>query len=116
GFAVAARRARASVDVYDTRVRRLRDALEREVLARFPGSARNGDEPRAPHVSNVHVPGWRGPELVAALDLEGVCVSSGSACSAGTTDVSPVLRAMHDEARAGSSLRFTLGDATTDDD
>jgi cysteine desulfurase len=116
GFAVAVRRAKASVAVYDTRVRRLRDMLERDVLARFPGSARNGDDPRAPHVANVFIPGWRGPELVAALDLEGVCVSSGSACSAGTTDASPVLRAMHDEVRAGSSLRFTLGDATEEED
>ncbi len=54
--------------------------------------------------------GWRGAELVAALDLEGVSVSSGSACSAGTIDPSPVIEAMLGEARARSADRMSLGE------
>ncbi len=59
------------------------------------------------------VPGWPGAELVAALDLEGVEVSAGSACSAGTPEPSPVLTEMLGAERAQSSIRASLGDATT---
>jgi cysteine desulfurase len=95
----------------------LRDAFERGV-ARVAGDARvHGVEARrAPHVANIAFPGWAGPELVAALDLEGVAASSGSACSAGTADPSPVIAAMHDAATAASSVRFSLGEDTTHDD
>jgi cysteine desulfurase len=91
-------------------------ALERARLEQFFSQFAqvNGVEaPRLGHVLNVSVPGFRGDELVAALDLSGVCVSSGSACSAGTSEPSPVIRAMHDEARALSAVRFSLGPATT---
>jgi cysteine desulfurase len=74
----------------------------------------NGTAPRAPHVSNLSFPGWLGPELCAALDLEGVCVSSGSACSAGTADPSPVLSAMVGLERARSAVRLSLGEDTTE--
>jgi cysteine desulfurase len=67
-------------------------------------------------VTNVAFPGFRGPELVAALDLEGVSVSSGSACSAGTSEPSPVLTAMLGTERAACSLRLSLGEATTRDE
>jgi cysteine desulfurase len=66
-----------------------------------------------PHVTNIAFPAWRGPELVAALDLEGVAVSAGSACSAGTAEPSPVLLAMGDAEAAASSVRFSLGEDTT---
>jgi cysteine desulfurase len=91
----------------------LRDALEAQLLASVPGSRVNGaGAPRMPHVTNIAFPGWRGPELVAALDLEGVAVSAGSACSAGTSEPSPVLVAMGDPAAAASSVRFSLGEDT----
>ncbi len=64
-------------------------------------------------MSNLSWPGWRGEELCAALDLEGVAVSSGSACSAGTAEPSPVLRAMVGEARAMAAVRVSLGEETT---
>jgi len=64
-------------------------------------------------VTNLSWPGWRGAELVAALDLEGVSASSGSACSAGTTEPSSVLRAMVGEERAASAVRLSLGETTT---
>jgi cysteine desulfurase len=94
----------------------LRDELEASLLALYEGAKVNGDGPRAPHVSNLAFPGFPGPELVAALDLEGVSVSSGSACSAGTSEPSPVLTAMLGEARAACSVRISLGDATTRED
>jgi cysteine desulfurase len=65
-----------------------------------------------PHVANLAFPGWLGPELVAALDLEGVAASAGSACSAGTAEPSPVLTAMGDEQAAAASVRFSLGEET----
>jgi cysteine desulfurase len=57
-----------------------------------------------------------GPELVAALDLEGVAASSGSACSAGTSEPSAPLIAMGDLEAARSTVRFSLGESTTHDD
>ncbi|MEP7121530.1 MAG: cysteine desulfurase family protein [Byssovorax sp.] len=114
GFAVAAERA-AQGPLRYAAVAPLRDHLERGLLQLAPRSPpiRNGEAPRAPHVINLSWPGWRGDELCAALDLEGVAVSSGSACAAGTAEPSPVLRAMVGEARAASAVRVSLGEATT---
>jgi cysteine desulfurase len=112
GLAIAARRARISPVKYAA-IAELRDALERALTASSKGARVNGEAPRAPHVTNIAFEGWRGAELVAALDLEGISVSSGSACSAGTIEASPVLTAMLGEARAASSLRFSLGEETT---
>ncbi len=90
-----------------------RDALEAALLAMAEGALRNGTAARAPHVSNLYFPRAVGPELVAALDLEGVCVSSGSACSAGTSEPSPVLTAMVGATRAMASVRISLGEVFT---
>jgi len=109
GLAVAARHALEGPSRYAA-VARLRDRLEGVLVAK--GALRNGSGPRAPHVSNLAFPGWSGPELVAALDLEGVYVSSGSACSAGTLEPSPVLAALVGMERAASSVRVSLGDTT----
>ena len=93
----------------------LRDKLEHEILELEPKATVNGSRAqRAPHVLNISIPGWLGPELAAALDLEGVAVSSGSACSAGTADPSPVIAAMAGIARAKSALRISLGESTTE--
>lgn len=119
GLATAAARARTGPARYAA-LAALRDPFERDLLAL--GAARgaaplpNGDAPRAPHVSNLSWPGWRGDELCAALDLEGIALSAGSACSAGTAETSPVLTAMHGEARARSAVRLSLGEDTTAED
>jgi cysteine desulfurase len=117
GFAVAAERAVDGPLRYAA-VAPLRDRLERELLRLAPQAPpqRNGDAARAPHVSNLSWPGWRGAELCAALDLEGVAVSSGSACAAGTAEPSPVIWAMVGEAHAASAVRASLGEDTTADD
>jgi cysteine desulfurase len=110
GLGVAAAHALTGHERY-ARLAALRDRIEVS-LVELGGSV-NGDGARAPHVTNVSFDGWRGAELVAALDLEGVSVSSGSACSAGTIEPSTVLRAMVGEARAASAVRISLGEETT---
>ncbi len=116
GLEVAARHALTSPARYAL-VASLRDRLEARILELAAGATVNGSAAlRMPHVTNISFPGWNGPELVAALDLEGVAVSSGSACSAGTPDPSPVLEAMADRATAACSVRFSLGEDTTPED
>lgn len=111
GFGVAARHAAEDGPRSYAALSALRDSLE---AALAPHADCNGsDSLRLPHVSNLSFGGWRGDELVAALDLEGVCVSSGSACSAGTHEPSPVITAMAGAARAASAVRASLGDGTT---
>jgi cysteine desulfurase len=115
GFAVAAERARTGPERYAA-LASLRDRLEGELVALGARAGvppeRNGTSARAPHVSNLSWPGWRGDELCAALDLQGVAVSSGSACSAGTSEPSPVIEAMVGRARASSAVRVSLGEET----
>ncbi|HEX3346243.1 MAG TPA: cysteine desulfurase family protein [Polyangiaceae bacterium] len=117
GLAVAARRA-ASSPARWAALAPLRDTLEAGLLRAATGGARvNGSgAARAPHVTSVAFRGWSSPELVAALDLEGVAASGGSACSAGTAAPSTVLSAMGDDDAATSTLRFSLGEETTADD
>lgn len=119
GLAIAARRA---VDVHErhAHIAERRDTLERALLSMGAAERRPrvaGDPAlRAAHVSLMVWPGWAGAELVAALDLEGVSVSSGAACSAGTIEPSPVLAAMFGERDASSGVRASLGDDTTTED
>jgi cysteine desulfurase len=111
GFAAAFARATRAVTERGA-VARLRNQLEVEVASiaesNVIGTARVG------HVSSLYVPGWRGDELVAALDVEGLCVSSGSACSAGTGEPSAVLQAMRGADRALGTIRISLGETTTE--
>lgn len=94
-----------------TRLGALRDQLEQTCLQL--GASANVADPceRVATVSNVSVPGWRGEVLVAALDVEGLCVSAGAACSSGLGAPSPVLRALYPDQpwRAESALRLSLG-------
>jgi len=93
----------------------LRDDFEAAFVSPSPAGAtlNGGQVARLPHVSNLSFPGVSGDELVAALDLLGVCVSSGSACSAGTTEPSTVISAMVGRERARAAVRVSLGEATT---
>ena len=94
------------------RIAEQRDTLEAALVA-LGGVAVGDPALRAPHVTTLVWPGWIGGELVAALDLEGVSVSSGAACSAGTVEPSPVIAAMLGDALAASSIRCSLGESTT---
>jgi cysteine desulfurase len=117
GLGVAAARAQARLaDV--ARVAALRDTLERELLGAIPGTHVNGRrEARVANTSNIGFEGIEAESLVIAFDLEGIAVSTGSACSSGTLEPSHVLKAMgldpHDTQNA---IRFSLGFGTTADD
>jgi cysteine desulfurase len=115
GLGVAARLARAGLDAAALSIGRLRDRLEDGILASVPGTAVNGDRAgRVPNTSNISFDGLEAESLLIALDLEGVAVSTGSACSSGSLEPSHVLRAMGlPHARARNSLRFSLGSGTT---
>ncbi len=119
GFGVAARVAIDSPARW-TKLSILRDHLETELCAITTkhGRARVAGDPsrRAPHVSDLVWPGWIGAELVAALDLEGVSVSSGAACSAGTVEPSPVLQAMLGDEDAMRGVRISIGEATSEEE
>jgi cysteine desulfurase len=93
----------------------MRDELERRILASVPGSVVNGDRTRrVPNTSNIGFEGLEAESLLIALDLEGIAVSTGSACSSGSLEPSHVLRSMGlGDARARNSIRFSLGPATT---
>jgi len=119
GFRIAAAHAIDGPARY-SRLGALRDRFEAAVVELGAGVGlrveRNGAASRAPHVTNLSFGSWSGPELCAALDLEGVAISSGSACSAGTAEPSPVIRAIAGEARARGAIRVSLGELTSDAD
>jgi cysteine desulfurase len=116
GLAVAARHAMSSPERWQA-LGPLRDALEGGLLGLSRGARVNGiAATRAPHVASVAFPGWASADLVAALDLEGVAASGGSACSGGTVEPSGVLEAMGDTEAATCSVRFSLGEDTTEDE
>ncbi len=115
-LALALELAQAEQEEMAARVGALRDTFEREVLARIDRVTINGGgAPRVANTSNLHFHGADGEALLIALDLEGICVSSGSACASGTLTPSHVLTAMGlTPAQAHGSLRFSLGPRTTE--
>jgi cysteine desulfurase len=118
GMGVAARLAVAKMAAEAARVGALRDRLEGAVLREVPGTAVNGErESRVPNTSNISFDRVEAESLLIALDLDGVAVSTGSACSSGTLEPSHVLRAMGFPAhRTQNSLRFSFGMFSTDAD
>ena len=100
------------------RMRKLRDSFESAVLRTMPRAVINGgNSPRLPHTSNVAFLGHDRQALFMALDLAGVCCSTGSACASGSSEPSPTLLAMNlPREIIDSSLRFSLGSTTTTDE
>ena len=118
GLGTAARLAAAEQPALATRLRELRDELERRLLAIVPDAVINGWQgERAPHITNVSIPGTDSEALLMHLDLAGVACSSGSACSTGAVEPSHVLTAMGVSRELGiAALRFSLGkDSTLED-
>jgi cysteine desulfurase len=116
GLGVAARLAAKKAVTDAPRLAALRNRLEEAILARVPGTAINGNrEPRVPNTTNISFEAIEAESLLIALDLEGVAVSTGSACSSGTLEPSHVLRAMGlPSPRTQNSIRLSLGAGNTD--
>ncbi len=118
GMGVAARLARAKMAEEGARLSALRDRLEEGVLRTVSGTFVNGARvPRVPNTTNISFDRTEAESLLIALDLAGVAVSTGSACSSGTLEPSHVLKAMGLPAhRTQNSIRFSLGSANTEAD
>jgi cysteine desulfurase len=118
GLGAAAQLAASKREPEGRRLARLRDRLEQEILARVSGTAVNGArDPRVPNTTNISFDGTEAESLLIALDLEGVAVSTGSACSSGTLEPSHVLKAMGlPTHRTQNSIRISLGAGNSDAD
>jgi cysteine desulfurase len=116
GLGAAAVAARAKLATEPARLAALRDRLEAGILSSVAGTAVNGArEPRVANTTNVSFDGVEAESLLIALDLAGVAVSTGSACSSGTLEPSHVLRAMgFPPHRTQNSIRFSLGQDNTE--
>ena len=105
---------------YNTKVRKLRDALAERILAEISGSSLNTDlNPGAslPNILNMSFHAAEGESIQLYLDAEGIVVSTGSACAAGDTKPSHVLMAKTSDAEvAHSSIRFSFGLENTEED
>jgi len=118
GMGVAARLAMSKMAEEASRLAALRDRLEQRILQAVSGTAINGDPgTRVPNTSNISFDRIEAESLLIALDLEGIAVSTGSACSSGTLEPSHVLKAMGlPTHRTQNSIRFSLGTANTEAD
>lgn len=117
-FGEAAKLAREELHQRTTHDSVLRDRFERKVSELVPDVVMNGDrKQRLPHLSNISFRYIEGEGLLINLDLQGVAVSTGSACSSGTLEPSPVIRALgvSDEIARGS-IRFSFGKDNTESD
>ena len=115
GLSAAARLAHEDMTEENARLSALRDDFFRRVTDRIPGVHVTGSrEHRLPHNIHICVEGVEGEPLLLALDALGICVSAGSACSAGSTEPSHVLKAIGVSRELGrGALRITLGRSTT---
>jgi cysteine desulfurase len=122
GLGAAAELANRQLKAEARRLRELRDYLEEGIVRTVPSAGRNGselvgaasDQRRVPNTANFYFDFVEGESLVIALDLQGVAVSTGSACSSGAVEPSHVLTAIGlTPERARSSLRFSLGRQNT---
>lgn len=118
GFGVAAELALRDLDATNEHLASLRGRLEDRIKALLPLAGVNGaGAPRVSNTSSIHFDGVSGDELAAYLDGQGICVSTGSACHAAATEPSHVIQAMtRSRERAGSTVRFSLGPATSQEE
>jgi cysteine desulfurase len=117
-FGIAAKLAREEMAQRSQHDQRLRDRFEAGLSKRVKAIVFNGDRARRlPHLSNISFRFIEGEGLLISLDLQGVAVSTGSACSSGTLEPSPVIRALgrNDELSRGA-IRFSFGKDNTDED
>jgi len=116
GLGKAAEIAKAALDRGElSRMSEMRDRIEQKILDTVEATGINGQGPaRVPNTTNIYFDGIEGEALVIALDLKGLAVSTGAACSSGAIEPSHVLTAMGLPAeRARASIRFSLGKQNT---
>ncbi len=118
GCACALKNAVRDMDSNNAKIKALRDGFLRGVLSEIDGTHLNGDMTRRlPSNANFSFDGCDGEQILFALDLQGIAVSTGSACSSGAVTPSHVLLSMGlGEARARSAVRFTFGKYNTEED
>lgn len=118
GLGKACQLAAQKMEEENTRVRSLRDRLEIEIMTRIPNSRVNGGKaPRLPNTTNISFESVEGESILLLLNEQGICASSGSACTSGSLQPSHVLRAMGvPYTMAHGSIRFSLSIYSTDDD
>ena len=118
GMAAALKLAYTNIDAHCAHLSSLRSHMENALKARLSGITINAEAAdRLPGHSSISVDGVQGEPLLLNLDLKGFAVSSGSACTAGSTQTSHVLLALGiPEERAQGSIRVTLGDDNTEDE
>jgi cysteine desulfurase len=118
GLGVAAALAVRKIAAEGPRLAALRDRLEAGILSTIAGTDRNGAaSPRVPNTTNISIDRIEAESILIGLDLAGVAVSSGSACSSGTLEPSHVLKAMGlPHGRTLGSIRFSFGASNTEAD
>ena len=114
GCAVALENAVKNREKNNAKIAEIRDAFVGRVLSEIDGTHLNGGSNRLPANANISFDGCTGENLALLLDMKGVAVSTGSACSAGAVTASHVLTAMGlEEDRVRSAVRFTFGKYNT---
>lgn len=118
GFGKACELAAERLQPDAARLAALRDRFESEVGEKIADLVFNGSgEARLPHISNVSFRAIEGEGLLINLDMQGIAVSTGSACSSGSLEPSPVIRALgRDDELARGAIRFSLGRGNDEDD
>ena len=115
GLGKACELARENLTIMNTEVRELRDYLQTRLLEKIPGSSVNGDLAlRLPNTLSIGLDAVEGESILLMLDREGICASSGSACTSGSLEPSHVLMAMKVPFKsAHGSIRFSLSHYNT---
>jgi cysteine desulfurase len=118
GFGKACELAQLRLAETSEYLRRLRDRFEAAIAERVNEIIFNGDrQRRLPNISNISFRYIEGEGLLINLDMSGIAVSTGSACSSGSLEPSPVIRALgRDDEMARSAIRFSFGKFNTDED
>jgi cysteine desulfurase len=118
GFGRASEIAHEEMETDRERLSQLRDRLEHQILERVPDAFLNGNaERRIPNILNISFRGIEGEGLLINLDMQGIAVSTGSACSSGTLEPSPVIRAIgREDDLARGAIRFSFGKKNTSED
>lgn len=117
GLGKACELAALNLENENTKVLKLRDRLENEILKLIPNSKVNGGAPRLPNTTNISFEFVEGESILLLMDEYGICASSGSACTSGSLQPSHVLRAMGvPYTMAHGSVRFSLSVYNIDED